>query len=147
MYLIFQKKKGSLEEEYYEDDLDLDKVIYTIGHYVKDREALLGELFHCVQGSSLQRNLPDVLKVRETGTLYVLYNVAEKYRSVCPSVEPSSHLPLFPKLIGDLSLVFCVSTFIELQVDCAILNLDNHQGGFVDICFGGHLMTFDLGII
>ena len=61
--IYFQKKKAASEDEYGVDDLDLDKVIYPLGHYVKDRETLLGEIFHCVRGSSLQRNLPDVLKV------------------------------------------------------------------------------------
>ncbi|KAL4236199.1 Caspase and apoptosis inhibitor 1 [Mactra antiquata] len=55
-------KKKSPEREFDENDLDLDKEINPIGHYVKDREQLLEEMFHCVKGPSLDRAIPEVLK-------------------------------------------------------------------------------------
>lgn len=55
------KHKGH-EEEFNATDLDLDNDIRSLGYYVKDREVLLDQLFHCLQGSSLQRVVPDVLK-------------------------------------------------------------------------------------
>ena len=64
-YLPLQSRKKS-EEDYDESDLDLENEIKPIGAYVKDREALLDQLFHCVKDASLDRNLPDVLKVGAT---------------------------------------------------------------------------------
>ncbi|KAH3731081.1 hypothetical protein DPMN_057086, partial [Dreissena polymorpha] len=57
-----KKRKNSSEDEYDSSDLDLDKVIMPLGHYVKDRGTMLSEMFHSMQGECLQRNLPDVLK-------------------------------------------------------------------------------------
>ncbi|XP_053395142.1 caspase activity and apoptosis inhibitor 1-like [Mercenaria mercenaria] len=56
------KKKSQQEEEFDDSDLDLEKEVYPIGQYVKDRENLLEQMFSCVRGQSLNRALPDVLK-------------------------------------------------------------------------------------
>ena len=61
--LLQSKKKVQQEAEFDDSDLDLDKDIHPIGYYVKDRENLLTQMFHCVKGQSLNRALPDVLKV------------------------------------------------------------------------------------
>lgn len=63
---IFQskKKQQQAEDEYDENDLDLDVEIQPISYFVKNRPALVEQLFHCVRGTSLQRALPDVLTVR-----------------------------------------------------------------------------------
>ncbi|XP_052777084.1 probable serine/threonine-protein kinase kinX [Mya arenaria] len=57
-----KRRRSTSDEEYDSSDLDLDREILPLGHYVKDRDALLGQMFHCVHGASLKRNLPDVLK-------------------------------------------------------------------------------------
>lgn len=57
-----KKRKKSQEEEFDDSDLDLEKDVHPISYYVKDRENLLEQMFHCVKGHSLKRALPEVLK-------------------------------------------------------------------------------------
>ncbi|XP_067677549.1 caspase activity and apoptosis inhibitor 1-like [Haliotis asinina] len=59
------KKKKITEEEdalLNDPDLDLNKEVKDIGDYIRDRKEMLNQMFNAVQGASLQRALPDVLK-------------------------------------------------------------------------------------
>ncbi|XP_046585650.1 caspase activity and apoptosis inhibitor 1-like [Haliotis rubra] len=59
------KKKKVTEEEdalLNDPDLDLNKEVKDIGDYIRDRKEMLNQMFNAVQGASLQRALPDVLK-------------------------------------------------------------------------------------
>ncbi|XP_048255718.1 caspase activity and apoptosis inhibitor 1-like isoform X2 [Haliotis rufescens] len=59
------KKKKNTEEEdalLNDPDLDLNKEVKDIGDYIRDRQEMLNQMFNAVQGASLQRALPDVLK-------------------------------------------------------------------------------------
>jgi hypothetical protein len=73
LFLLQNKKKVQAEAEFDDSDLDLDKEMHPIGYYVKDRENLLSEMFHCVKGQSLNRALPDVLKVN-LNIIVLFYN-------------------------------------------------------------------------
>ncbi|XP_060085668.1 caspase activity and apoptosis inhibitor 1-like [Ylistrum balloti] len=57
-----KSSKRSSSENDPDSDLDLEKELKPIGDYIKDRRKMLEQMFHCLKGGSLQRNLPDVLK-------------------------------------------------------------------------------------
>ncbi|XP_021361414.1 caspase activity and apoptosis inhibitor 1-like [Mizuhopecten yessoensis] len=54
--------KRSSSDNDLDSDLDLEKELKPIGDYIKDRRKMLDQMFRCLRGGSLQRNLPDVLK-------------------------------------------------------------------------------------
>lgn len=54
--------KRSSSENDVDSDLDLERDLKPIGDYIKDRRTMLDQMFRCLKGGSLQRNLPDVLK-------------------------------------------------------------------------------------
>ena len=56
-----RKRKGSkIDDE--DSDLDLDKELQPIGDYIRERQEMNEQLFHCLKGPTLQRYIPDVLK-------------------------------------------------------------------------------------
>lgn len=59
-----------LSDAYDSDDtdelqMDLSKPLHPIGYYVKDRQEMLEQMFHCVHGKRLTTMLPDILKNRD----------------------------------------------------------------------------------
>lgn len=53
-----------LPKEEDDSDLDLEKNLQSIGDYIRERHEMNEQLFHCLRGPTLQRYVPDVLKVR-----------------------------------------------------------------------------------
>ncbi|KAI8786827.1 caspase activity and apoptosis inhibitor 1 [Biomphalaria glabrata] len=60
---IKKASKKVLLPEDEDSDLDLKKDLKPIVTFVKDRPAMIREMFRAVRGASLQRALPDLLKV------------------------------------------------------------------------------------
>lgn len=58
-----KKVKRKMEEEDYGSDLDLDKELYPIGHYIKDRSELVKQMFASLKRAKVKSMLPDILKV------------------------------------------------------------------------------------
>ena len=48
----------------YDSDIDLQKELKPLSAYLRSPKDLVDQMLHSVRGSSLQRALPDVLKVR-----------------------------------------------------------------------------------
>lgn len=61
-YLQTGKRVALPEDE--DSDLDLKKELKPISAYVKNRPVMIDEMFRAVRGASLQRALPDLLKVK-----------------------------------------------------------------------------------
>ncbi|VDI46085.1 Hypothetical predicted protein [Mytilus galloprovincialis] len=57
-------RKGKYSRKEDDDsDLDLEKALQPIGDYIRERSEMNEEIFHCLRGPTLQRYIPDVLKV------------------------------------------------------------------------------------
>ena len=61
MYIFFLLQGSKIDDE--DSDLDLDKELQPIGDYIRERQEMNEQLFHCLKGPTLQRYIPDVLKV------------------------------------------------------------------------------------
>ena len=46
-----------------DSDLDLDKKLKPMATYVKQRDVLVEQMFHCISKKKLKRMLPEILKV------------------------------------------------------------------------------------
>lgn len=60
---IKKKVKRKVEEEDYGSDMDLDKEIYPISHYLRDRRELVRQMFASLKRAKVKSMLPDILKV------------------------------------------------------------------------------------
>lgn len=52
------------KQEEDKSDLDLTKSLFSIGHYIYDREEMLQQAFQSVSKEQIDTMMPDVLKVR-----------------------------------------------------------------------------------
>lgn len=55
--------QNSTKDDESDSDLDLTKDLRPLEEYVNERQDLLEQMFLCVRGPSLDRALPDILKV------------------------------------------------------------------------------------
>ena len=46
-----------------EDEMDLDRKLYPMGHYLSDKATMLEQMFSIIRGEKLKAMLPPVLKV------------------------------------------------------------------------------------
>lgn len=68
---------ASGSDDEYGSDLDVDKPMYSIGEYLGDRKALVGEMFKSLKRSTLQKLIPPILRdfsLKELGTYVTLIN-------------------------------------------------------------------------
>lgn len=56
------KKRKESKNEDEDSDLDLEIDLQPIGNYIRERQEMNEQLFHCLRGPSLQRYIPDVVK-------------------------------------------------------------------------------------
>ncbi|XP_029640816.1 uncharacterized protein LOC115215684 isoform X1 [Octopus sinensis] len=52
-----ETKEGSEDS-----DLNLSKPLHPIGHYINKRSEMLEQMFHCIQGATLKKALPEILQ-------------------------------------------------------------------------------------
>ncbi|XP_052827093.1 caspase activity and apoptosis inhibitor 1 isoform X2 [Octopus bimaculoides] len=52
-----ETKEGSEDS-----DLNLSKPLYPISHYINERSEMLEQMFHCIQGATLKKALPEILQ-------------------------------------------------------------------------------------
>ena len=57
----------------YDSDIDLQKELKPLSAYLRSPKDLVDQMLHSVRGSSLQRALPDVLKVRLGEVVVVVF--------------------------------------------------------------------------
>lgn len=72
---FFSQRKNSdssgsdaIGSDEHDSDTDLQKELKPLSAYLRDRAALLDQMLHSVRGPSLNRALPDVLKVKDVIT-------------------------------------------------------------------------------
>ena len=59
-------KDSESETDSDDSDLDLDKKLKPMATYVKQRDVLVEQMFHCISKKKLKRMLPEILKYCST---------------------------------------------------------------------------------
>ncbi|KAK3787301.1 hypothetical protein RRG08_056022 [Elysia crispata] len=85
-------KKVVLPEDE-DSDLDLKRELRPLGDFIKDRPAMIREMFRAVRGASLSRALPDLLKVHricETFKVFCDFTIRSCNKKIS-SIQPPAH--------------------------------------------------------
>ena len=58
-----QRRHSAVDDEDYGSDMDLEKELYPMSHYMKNRRELIRQMFSSLSKQKLTSMLPDILKV------------------------------------------------------------------------------------